>query len=425
MFIKNSPVRIATGLSIICLLHIPLVSAEPVTLDDSSLNQVTAGTDVNAPGGSGGAIIGNSSEATISQTGGVDLSGEAQSGANALNLVNTAESTVANGVNIWDVNSADTSSVDNSEMAVDQSNVISQEQRRSASMPNYSRPEANTFVQLDRTGTESHNDSINRNNNIVDLHVLSSDAKNASWSSVDTTIAGGGKTNADPTIANPLPASPEASVDTNVGKGLAIAGQLDATIDGGEVQIGLAVGGAVIAHPDVITPTTGGTPVDTYGGMDVGNADSDFTLYGRLILPELTLTINGSGCGVVMGSCDAGGTADLTSSETIDQSIMDTDVSSSVGNSEFTENMTETYRSPFELNNAQAEYIVVDDSSLTVNTTFNLVLAGSAQSNVRAMNVVNATGSAVADGINIARTSGLTNGGAMALQQSNVISHSR
>jgi hypothetical protein len=126
-----------------------------------------------------------------------------------------------------------------------------------------------------------------------------------------------------------------------------------------------------------------------------------------------------------MGSCDAGGTSDLVTNETIDNSLIDTEVSSSVGDSEFTEKMTDTYRSPFELDNAQAEYIVVDDSSLTVNTTFNLVLSGSAQSNANGMNIVNATGSAVADGVNVARTSQLTDGGAMSLQQTNVISHSR
>jgi len=126
-----------------------------------------------------------------------------------------------------------------------------------------------------------------------------------------------------------------------------------------------------------------------------------------------------------MGSCDAGGTADLKTSEIIDNSVMDTEVSSNVGNSQFTENVTETFRSPFELNNAQAEYIVVDDSSLTVDTSFTLALMGSAQSNIKGMNVVNATGSAVADGVNIARTSGLANGGVMNLTQSNVINHSR
>jgi len=80
---------------------------------------------------------------------------------------------------------------------------------------------------------------------------------------------------------------------------------------------------------------------------------------------------------------------------------------------------------PVEFKDAQAEYIVVDDSSLTVDTSFTLALMGSAQSNIKGMNVVNATGSAVADGVNIARTSGLANGGVMNLTQSNVINHSR
>ena len=410
--IKNKPFRLTLGFSLISLLYLSNTYAEPVTLDDLTLNQVTAGSESNSsPGGSGGAIIGNSSEATINQTGGVDLSGEVQSGAKGLNIVNSAESTVANGVNVWDVNSNGVDSVEDSgEMGVVQSNVINQEQRRSASMPNYSRPDANTFIEIVNHGSESHNDNFNRNNNIVDTHTLTSDAHNTSTASVTTTIEAG---------------VPDAHIDTNVGKGLAIAGELDAFIDGGEVQVGLAVGGSVIAQPDRITPTTEPRPNESFGGMTVGDENSDFTLYGRLILPEIELHINGSGCGVAMGSCDAGGTSDLNTSDEIDNSVLDNEMSSSVGSSEYTNDITETYRSPFDLNDAQAEYIVVDDSSLAVNTTFTLSLSGSAQSAVNAMNVVNATGSAVADGINIARTSGLSAGGSMNLQQTNMISHSR
>ena len=104
---------------------------------------------------------------------------------------------------------------------------------------------------------------------------------------------------------------------------------------------------------------------------------------------------------------------------------MDNEKVTRVGNSQFTDNSTNTYRSPFELYNAQAEYIVVDDSSLTVNTTFNLTLSGSAQSNANGMNIVNATGSAVADGVNVARTGQVSSSGALGLSQTNIISHSR
>jgi hypothetical protein len=390
-----------------------LVQAEPMVLSDRNLDAVAAGS--GEVSGSGGAIIGNSSEASINQTGGVNLSESAQSGAKGLNLVNSAESTVANGVNVWDVNTNDTS-VDSGEMMVDQSNVVNQEQRRSASMPSYSRPEANTFVQLDRDGNETHDIHLDRDNTVIDKHDLTSSQTNTSTASVDTTIKGGGSVG-DDTL-------PKAEVDTNVGKGGAGAGTLDLIIDGGEAQIGLAVGGSVIAKADRITPSVDGN-TESYGGMLVGDENSDFTLYGRLILPEITVELTGAGCGVAMGSCDASGSSTETNTETIDNSLMDTELSSSVGNSAQTENMSETYRSPFDLDNAQAEYIVVDDSSLTVNTTFNLSLAGNAQSDVRAMNVVNATGSAVANGVNVARTSGLGSNGAMSLQQSNVISHSR
>jgi hypothetical protein len=276
-------------------------------------------------------------------------------------------------------------------------------------MPNYSRPEANTFIEVVNVGSETHNESYIRNNDLIDTHSLTSDAHNTSTASVDTTIKA---------------SVPKASVDTNVGKGGAGAGTVNLAIDGGEAQIGLAVGGAVIAQPDLITPSPGGN-TESYGGLNVGDSTSDFTLYGRLILPEITLDLFGSGCGVAMGSCDAGGTADLKTSETIDNSVNDNEATSSVGNSEYTNNLTETNRSPFELNNAQAEYIVVDDSKLDVNTNFTLSLSGSAQNSVIAMNVVNATGSAVANGVNISRTNGLGNGGAMNLQQSNYISHSR
>jgi hypothetical protein len=414
MCIYQSKIWFVAGLSLAYLMSLSSASAQPVVLDDQLLNEVTAGAEANSsPGGSGGAIIGNSSEATISQTGGIDLSGEAQSGAKGLNIVNSAESTVANGINIWDVNSVD-ANAGSGQTQVDQSNVINQEQRRSASMPNYSRPEADTFVEVIRTGSESHNNSLDRDNNVFDIQALTGDktTKTSAW--VDTTIKGGANVG-DDTL-------PRGNIDTNVGKGGAGAGIVSLGVDGGEAQIGLAVGGTVIAHPDVVTELSDGTS-DSYGGMDVNGAD--LSLYGRLILPDVTIEINGAGCGVAMGSCGAGGETTDVTSNTTDNSIMDNEVVTGIGDSQFSENLTEVYRSPFELNNAQAEYIVVDDSSLAVNTTFNLTLSGSAQSNVSAMNVVNATGSAVANGINIARTSGLANGGAMALQQSNVISHSR
>ena len=392
------------------LVGTSVAHAGPVALNDVVLDSVTAGSsDV---GGSGGAIVGNSSEATISQTGGVSLDGEAQSGAKALNLVNSAESTVANGVNIWQGSGATSDGQDTPGFMVNQSNEIAQEQRRSASMPSYSRPEADTLLQSSSSGSSNYDTLLDVKTTQMDIMSNYRNAENTSTAEVDTTIAAGVSEVPDANI-------PEASLDTNTGKGLAVAGSLDAFIDGGEVQLGLAVGGAVSAFRDTDTSDSG------YGGMQVGDAESDFSLYGRLILPEMELHIDGAGCGVAMGSCKSGGTSNEETNDLRDNSLIETTLNTEVGGSDYTTAQTEAYRSPFELNDAQAEYIVVDDSSLNVSTTFTLALSGSAQSGAMGMNVVNSTGSAVANGVNVAQTQQVNGGNVLHLTQSNVISHSR
>lgn len=387
-----------------------LAYAGPVSLSDSALDAVTAGT--SETGGSGGAIIGNSSVATINQTGGVSLTDQAQADAKALNLVNSAESTVANGVNVWQGSGANSAGLDSPGFMVNQSNTVNQEQRRSASMPNYSRPEADTLIQSSTSGSETYDNRLELTTTQMDLVSNYRNAENTSTAAVDTTIAAG---------VSEVPSAdiPEASFDTNTGKGLAVAGSLDAFLDGGEVQLGLAVGGAVSAFRDTDTSDSG------YGGIEVGDADSDFTLYGRLILPELELHIDGAGCGVAMGSCQAGGTSTEETEDLRDNSLVETQVSSEVGGSDYATEQIDMYRSPFELDNAQAEYIVVDDSTLTVSTAFTLALSGSVQSGASGMNIVNSTGSAVANGVNVAQTQRVNGGNVLHMSQSNVISHSR
>lgn len=406
--------RVAGFLSIL-LLVAAQIHAGPIALSDQALDSVAAGAVDNS--GSGGAIIGNSSNATITQSGGVSLEGDAQKESKALNLVNSAESTVANGVNVWQGSGATSTSIGTPAFAVNQSNNITQEQRRSASMPGYSRPEADTMIQNTSSGAETHNNQLSVDNTLMDIVSESRTAKNTSSASVDTTIAAG--------ITEAPSDIPKASFDTNVGKGLAVAGQIDTYLDGGEIQLGFAVGGAVSAFEDKDTSDSGFGGIQVGQGGTVDEGRSDFSLYGRLILPELEVHVNGAGCGVAMGSCDSSGTSEETTVDLRDNTIVDTLTSSEIGSSNYSENLTEVYRSPFELENAQAEYIVVDDSSLDVSTSFSLSLSGSAQSSVKGMNVVNSTGSAVANGVNVAQTKNVNSGNILVLNQANVISHSR
>ena len=88
----------------------------------------------------------------------------------------------------------------------------------------------------------------------------------------------------------------------------------------------------------------------------------------------------------------------------------------------------EVVNAPFELHDAQAEYIVVDESQIDVTASYLVQLSGGAQSGLRAMNAVNAAGSAVANGVNVARSGGGAlelSGPTYELNQVNHISHSR
>ena len=75
---------------------------------------------------------------------------------------------------------------------------------------------------------------------------------------------------------------------------------------------------------------------------------------------------------------------------------------------------------------ASAEYIVIDESSLDLVTGHSLTLASDAQSNLAAINAVNAVGSMVSNGVNVSRIQ-LDGGTAMpgGLVQSNVVWQTR
>ena len=145
------------------LLDAQPAHSEPVVLEDSVMDRVTAGETTEG----GGFVVGNSSEIVSNRTTGLDLSGEAQQGAKGLNIVNSAESAVANTVNIWD-GSAVTITVEDGDtkpvLEVNQINQIIQEQKHSATMSGYLRTEADQTEALNRFVSESStSDVVNSN----------------------------------------------------------------------------------------------------------------------------------------------------------------------------------------------------------------------------------------------------------------------
>ena len=66
-----------------------------------------------------------------------------------------------------------------------------------------------------------------------------------------------------------------------------------------------------------------------------------------------------------------------------------------------------------------AEYVVVDESSLMLDSQYSVTLSGDAQQGARALNLTNASGSLVSNAVNVSRTP--TVGPALNLSQQNVV----
>jgi hypothetical protein len=375
------------------------VTAGPVPLTDFALDRVTAGTASETLQGSGGAIIGNDSSAVLVLTGTLDLADDAQSGARGLNVVNSSESTVANGVNVWDGQLPEGAAPGaNGEFSVTQENAVFQEQRRVSLLPSYERSGANRSSSWDEDSTESSTTSLVTKNEARDVNTTNTTRALTSRGEVDTqsTVLG---------------------QEIKGGKGVAGAGDLQVNLDAGTFVYEL--NGSI---------NVDGTITDT-GATRTEDATDGVILTGSVLLtldlPELDVAFNGAGCAVMMGSCEGQGTLDETSATTSDQSVITSVDSKETSEGTFVGGGSKEVRAPFTLENAQAEYIVVDDSSLDVQSNYGISLAGSAQADLRALNAVNAAGSAVANAVNISRTPSLSATAALGLVQSNVIRHSR
>jgi hypothetical protein len=373
---KRTPISLA----VVAILYGAVALANPVPLPDDALDRVTAGSTDEPLQGSGGAIVGNNSEARLVLTGTLDLDGEAQSGANALNLVNSSESTVANGVNVWDGKLPEGATPGtNGQFEVAQENIVHQEQRRVALLPSYERGGANrsSTWQEDSSSTTATTSAARTEQTAVDTSASTRDLDFSGAVDTHSSILG---------------------QEIKGGKGFAAAGDVSIDFEAGSLHFNAEAGADQVLS----------------GEIDL-----------VLTFPRFTIDVTGAGCAVALGSCNADGTMVETEETLSDNSLLETSESTSATTETFVGSGTKDVRSPFSLSDAQAEYIVVDDSSLEVEANYGITLAGSAQSNVRALNAVNAAGSAVANAVNISRTPSLTATASMSLVQSNIIGHSR
>ena len=343
-------------------------------LEDRQLDRITAGhTDGgNSAQDRGGAIVAAGSEATISNSGSVSLDGGSQQGARALNLVNAAQSRVANGVNVWDGRMENQTEA--TELKVQQGNqVVQQGNSGYASLPGYQRTDANvssSYSSSEHSQTSS-TDKFTNDSNVDTRQIIST--SNGSSSVGDM-------------------ASPTPNVDLKAGQGISGTGKLDIHVDAGSVDVGVAAGASVKTEFE-----------GTLGATHSNTAQANYKADLHWDLPKLDLSFDGGICYVELGTCSAKGSRESTSSAEADKQA----------------SYSQVVHAPVAVQDAKAEYIVVDESKLTATTNYSVILKGNSQQDARAFNLINAAGSLIANAVNVARTP--TVGPVLNLNQTNLI----
>ncbi|MBX3705719.1 MAG: hypothetical protein KF911_03715 [Pseudomonadales bacterium] len=333
--------------------------ADLTPLTDEQLGGVTAGSamDPHGPGGpagsaAGGVAVANASEARIENDDSLTLDSDAQSGARGVNIVNTTASLVAQGANVWDAQFAGDAMAD---MAVDQSNLVMQSQStRAATLDGYRR-EAN---ELEVSGLAT----TTRNLDTIDL---------VSEVNVETNHQLLGQS-------------------VNLGLGVGVAGRVGIDVDAASIDFGISASSRFETDVGVNGTINLPRPFGTMhaNGQLISTIENEGAVELSVDTPPISIDAIGSVCYSKLGTCVA--TAD-------DNSTYQTDITHD-------ESLHRERHGALDLQGVQAEYVVIDDSSLELVNGRTLTLASGAQSNLAAVNAVNAVGSLVSNGVNVART---------------------
>lgn len=350
----------------------------PRRLADRQLDRITAGDSDAGNSGQdlGGAIVAAGSEASMKNTGAVTLLDSAQNGAQALNLVNSSQSRVANGVNVWDGQLQTPTGATG--FTVNQKNEVFQQGFATyASLSSYKRTDANVWTSStsSQTSNGSSSDSFTNDSMVDTKQSISSSSGSSSGSDS---------------------ASPSAPINIQAGQGISGTGKLNIHVDAGSIGVGIS-GNASATTQHAID--VGGV----FNGTTTNTLSAGFNANLNWNLPKLDLSFDGGICYVELGSCSAKGSRDTKSSSTT--SSQDT--------------YSQTVLAPISMDDAKAQYIVVDGSKLTTENAYTVLLTGTSEANAKALNLVNAAGSLITNAVNVARTP--TVGPLLNLNQSNLI----
>lgn len=385
--------------------------SEPVVLYDSQMDKITAGSEY------GGVIIGDHSESIINTHSGILITDNVQQVTKGINLVNSNSSSVANTINIWDgkvIAFSEDDDQNHRALEVNQLNNIHQKQNHNALLTGYSRPgEEFTDIHKHSTSNAYFNETANIYNTTYQYqefnHLLSQ-----STASVNTTTK--------------FSLGDKIHFEGNLGQGVAVAGHADIMIDGGSVELAMAAGAGISVSAGI---GQGDSDLEI-GAINLGESSAsagvgisaNIALIAKVDLPKVNIIIDGAGCGVVMGSCNAASDVIKTSVIHSNNSQLDIMEYHQAANNSFSDEHIQIRRSAFFVEQAKGEYIVIDDSKLNLDSDLGLDLSGNVQKDAEGMNIVNAVGSNVANSSNISRASHFeTQRSSLVLNQFNTIIH--
>ena len=372
-------------------------------LRDSQMDKVTAAGEENS------SIAANNSTVTENNSGTVSLAGSVLSGASGINIVNSTDSLVANGVNVYD-----TSATSGKGSDVTQGNVIDQSENATATLGSYHRGE-NSQLTLSKSSnvskSSSSSSSLNAslNTSTTDTFAKSNDlSKTASLTDTYSNVKSAAAT---------LNAAENSSHNSNS------TAAADATANNSTAATGGSASTTGSSTSSNSASSGGSTSSNTGSAMSTtkaANGGSATNATGDIASTNTTASTNAATLGATLNlASNKSNSLDATSSLTHNKSVSN-DFSTSLATtlattasdmksftSAKTKSVTKDIQGAVAVDDADATNIAVDGSTISDTNTYSVSLAGSAEANAKAINIVNAAGGMVANGVNVAHSTGM------------------
>lgn len=427
-------------IALMLVVSVAAMAGDKAPLSDRQLSSITAGSDF----GASGAVVANGSSATIAKTGSVALEGSVQTDVNTLNLFNSSASAIGSGMNVWEGNLT----TDADAFKAVQSNFISASFGSGAHLNGYFRDPSvalndasvtvdyantNLGLNLAYAGQERKLDVAYASDKTFGLNTASAFSHDASQSvSASQRTAFGLDAFARYANTNSTTASAAQNTTADLTAGFNYVNMNSLGM------AGMQSSGSSSAsnYQNAGDPSaSGAADASSFDKSGFGLAANQFTQAGAGLDASYSDTrdfgFNHTDATAAAGALavgylnsrtfDANATESTAANQSLDVNTADSKRFNLSASDEFKTLLANlqyakttfgldlsigslVWSGAMELADADAEYVVVDNSQLDVTENYSIALSGSAQNNISAANVVNAAGSIIGLGTNVART---------------------